>query len=40
MSEIFKLHIQDCILFPVLIVEVPPLCGVDLETLHFHGLAQ
>jgi hypothetical protein len=38
-SEVFKLYVQDWILLPILIVEVPPLRGVDMETLFFHGLA-
>jgi hypothetical protein len=40
LSEIFELHIEDWVLFPILIVEVPPLFGVNLEILLFHGLAQ
>jgi len=39
-SEIFELHIQDWVLFPILIVEEPPLLRVNLEILFFHGLAQ
>ena len=38
--EIFELHIKNRILFPILIVEVPPLLGVNLEILFFHGLVQ
>jgi hypothetical protein len=40
LPEVFELHIHDRILFPILIVEVPPLFRDDLETLFFHGLAQ
>src|ERR1035441_6494224 len=40
LSKIFELHIEDWVLFPILIVEVPPLLGVNLEILFFHGLAQ
>src|ERR1700729_2863842 len=39
-SEILKLQIKDWILFPILIVEVPPLSGINLETLLLHGFAQ
>src|ERR1700722_8953950 len=39
-SEILKLQIKDWILFPILIVEVPPLGGINLETLFLHGFAQ
>src|ERR1700683_1875768 len=40
LSELFELHIEDWVLFRILIVEVPPLLGVNLEILFFHGLAQ
>src|SRR5713226_9441452 len=38
--QIFKLHIQDRILLPILVIEVPPLGGIDLESLFLHRLAQ
>jgi hypothetical protein len=40
LSEIFELYIEDRVLFPIRIVEVPPLFGVNLEILFLHGLAQ
>src|SRR5450432_253710 len=32
-SKIFELQIDDWVLFPILIIEVPPLSGVNLEIL-------
>src|SRR5271163_4488497 len=39
-SEIFKPDVLYRILFPILVVEVPPLVGVYREALFFHRLAQ
>src|SRR5579859_1308507 len=38
--KIFKLLVQDRILFPILIIEVPPLRRVDRESLLLHGFLQ
>src|ERR1700728_761772 len=39
-SKILEPHILYRVLFPILVIEVPPLVGVDREALFFHGLAQ
>jgi hypothetical protein len=38
--KIFELHIQDWVLFPIFIVEVPLLLVIYLEILFFHDLTQ
>src|SRR5882762_415786 len=35
-----RLHVEDWILGPILVIEVPPLKIVDREALSFHGPAQ
>src|SRR5688572_26528583 len=39
-SELLERHIQDRILAPIVVIEVPPFFGIDREAFAFHRGAQ
>src|SRR5260370_39714521 len=40
LCDLFKPDVQDGIFLPILVVEMPPLLGIDRETFLLHGLAE